>query len=194
MRVRTFVLGGATGAAIIYFFDPDAGRGRRARFRDQALARLRDVRRRAEGRAFSMRDRAQGRMTGMVSSATDLRSLDDVTLADRIQSTVFGAPDVPSDRINIEVVGGVVRLRGELDSQEEIDDIASRIASVAGVRDVDVLAHLPGRPAPNKEPAVEASRKAQAAARGSAPQTSEGAPTTPSGRDATGSGSNSDAA
>jgi BON domain-containing protein len=194
MRMRTFVLGGAIGAAIVYFFDPDTGRGRRARFRDRALARMRDVQRRADGRTRDALNRAQGRVAEMASTGPEMRSLDDVTLADRIQSTVFGSPDVPNDRINIEVVGGVVRLRGELDSREEIDDISSRIAAVAGVNDVEVLVHLPGQPAPNKEPAVEASRKAQSSARGTASSSQTtaagptGPPVSPRGTDAAGAG------
>jgi osmotically-inducible protein OsmY len=160
MRIRTFVLGGLAGAAVAYLFDPIGGRGRRARLLDQVRSMTgRGGGMLGDGADVVLELEETEVVVGM--SAPQERP-DDQTLADRIHSTVFGEPDVPDDRLTLEVVDGIVTLRGELDSQEEIDDIAGRIAAVPDVREVDVLVHLPGEPAPNKEAAIQASRDAEA--------------------------------
>ena len=43
---------------------------------------------------------------------------------------------------------GVVQLRGEVESQELIDDLVARARSVQGVVRVENLLHVPGTPAP----------------------------------------------
>lgn len=160
MHFATFVRGAATGAAIAYLFDPVSGRGRRTRLRDMAISRARRTIGDVERRGRYVANVAQGRMTEMVSPGPDNRTPDDATLSARIQSEVFGQADVPKDRLTLDVVNGVVTLRGELDSQEQIDDLAGRVRQVPGVGHVEVLIHLPGRTAPNKQAAVRASRAA----------------------------------
>lgn len=162
MRMRTLMFGGLLGATAAYYLDPVSGRGRRTRLRDQAMARMRDAGRRAGTRSRYAIQSAQGRMTELVSSGPDTPFVDDVTLAQRIRSGVFGAVDVADDRLSLDVVDGVATLRGELDAQEEIDELLRRVRAEAGVRDVVSLLHLPGQPAPNKESAIEASRGATA--------------------------------
>jgi osmotically-inducible protein OsmY len=160
MHFGTFVRGAATGAAIAYFFDPVSGRGRRTRLRDMAVSRGRRAIGDVERRGRYVANVAQGRLTEMVSPGPDNRTPDDATLTARIQSEVFGQADIPKDRLTLDVVDGVATLRGELDSQVQIDDVVRRVHQVPGVRDVDVLVHLPGRTAANKEAAVRASRAA----------------------------------
>jgi osmotically-inducible protein OsmY len=101
----------------------------------------------------------------MASPGPDRVVVDDATLTRRIRSEVFGKVDVPKDRIALDVTDGVATLRGELDSQTEVERLADRVRSVPGVVDVVVLIHLPGTPAPNKEAALEASREAEAETR-----------------------------
>jgi hypothetical protein len=167
MKIRTLVFGGAVGAAIAYFFDPAAGRGRRARFRDRFLSRARREAVEAGRRARHLTNRAQGAIAERVSPGPDNREPDDVTLAQRIHSTVLGAVDVPKDRLSLEVVDGVVTVRGELDSAETIADVLRRIEAVPGVRGAVDLLHLPGRPSPNKEEAIRASETAETTGRSS---------------------------
>jgi hypothetical protein len=58
-----FLLGGmAAGAALMYLFDPDRGRGRRARLSDQTASKLNRFGDRAGARARDLRNRAQGLM------------------------------------------------------------------------------------------------------------------------------------
>ena len=55
------VLGGiGIGAALMYFFDPNGGRRRRALMRDKAVGLSHDVTDAIEGKAKDLRNRAQG--------------------------------------------------------------------------------------------------------------------------------------
>jgi gas vesicle protein len=57
------LLGGmAAGAALMYLFDPERGRGRRARLSDQLASKANRLGDRAEARARDLRNRAQGMM------------------------------------------------------------------------------------------------------------------------------------
>ena len=157
MKLRTLFIGGAIGAAIAYFFDPELGRGRRARLRDQGLSEVRKARERAEAKGRHMSNVARGTMSEMASPGPDDIEPDDGTVTQRIQSEVFGSPDVPKDRIALSVVDGVAELRGELDAQEEIDALFIRVSAVPGVRGVRNFLRVHGSDAPNKKAALRAS-------------------------------------
>ena len=158
MRIRTFVMGGALGAAIAYYFDPVSGRGRRSRLRDQAMSQVRRMREQAERKARHASNVAQGRLAATVPSSGEV---DDGTLEARIRSTVFGAADVPDERLTIEVVDRAVTLRGEVEDEKQALDIGERILMVPGVLEVLVLVHRPGEVAPNKADAVRISHEAE---------------------------------
>ena len=161
MRVRTFLAGGLIGAAIAYLYDPVSGEGRRARLRDQALSELRTTRERAEAKSRHLSNIAKGAVSELAAPGPDDRAPDDAKLTQRIQSEVFGAPDVPKDRIALTVVDGVAELRGELDSDEEIRVIGERVSKVPAVREVRNLMRTHGSAAPNKKDALDASEEAK---------------------------------
>jgi osmotically-inducible protein OsmY len=161
MRVRTFLLGGLIGAAIAYLYDPVSGAGRRARLRDETVSELRKTRERAEAKKRHLSNLTQGALSELHSPGPDNVDADDATVAQRIHSEVFGAADVPKDRIALTVVDGVAELRGELDSDEEIRMIVERVAFVSGVREVRNLMRAHGSAAPNKKDALEASDEAK---------------------------------
>jgi len=119
-----FVLGGAVGAALAYFFDPDNGRKRR----EEAIKRT--------AKAF--------RQTGGKGRT------DDVTLARKVESEIFRDAEVPSGQINVNVEDGVVYLRGELEQPDLIEDLGAQARKVQGVRAVENLLHVPGEEAPTK--------------------------------------------
>jgi hypothetical protein len=56
----TLLCGVAAGAALMYFFDPDRGRRRRALLRDKAVGMSNDLGEAATGAARDLRNRAQG--------------------------------------------------------------------------------------------------------------------------------------
>jgi osmotically-inducible protein OsmY len=119
-----FALGGAVGAALVYFFDPDNGRKRRK----EAIKRT--------AKAF--------RQTGRKGRP------DDVTLARKVESEIFRDAEVPAGQINVNVEDGVVYLRGELEQPDLIEDLGAQARTVQGVRAVENLLHVPGEEAPTK--------------------------------------------
>ena len=58
-RLRTMVVSGAVGAALVYLFDPERGRARRARLRDQLDAAVRRGRRDLDRAAQRIADSLQ---------------------------------------------------------------------------------------------------------------------------------------
>jgi osmotically-inducible protein OsmY len=161
MKVGTLVVGAVIGAALAYLLDPDSGRGRRARLRDQTMSEVRKARERGQAKRRYMSNAARGRMSELVSPGPDNRDPDDATLVDRIRSQVFGSPDLPDDRIALTVVDGVAELRGELDAPEEVHRLVERVAAVPGVRSVRNLLRVHGEAPPNKEDAMRASEAAK---------------------------------
>lgn len=159
---RKLATAAAVGAAVTYFFDPDRGRTRRIRAKDQTLATFRRI-----GRRTQRLGRATGAETyGLWQKATHRTPADpepdDATLAHKIESEIFGDPTIPKGKINVNAEDGVVVLRGELDNPEDINRLGTRVRKIPGVEDVDNLLHLPGTPAENKD----AARKSSATARG----------------------------
>jgi osmotically-inducible protein OsmY len=92
----------------------------------------------------------------------DVRAEDDPNpqdeeIRDRVASEILGYPDVPKGQLNINVEGGIVVIRGQVDSQQTIDNIVDLVRAIPDVRDVTSYMHLPGTPAPNKESVLEVS-------------------------------------
>lgn len=148
--IRPFLLGGALGAVLAYLFDPDRGRRRRRVTRDRGLALLRHGEKRVARRAHRTAAQARGlshRVRHSLHPASQA-PVDDATLVDRIESTIFRDPAVPKGRFNLNASNGVVYLRGEIDTAEEIEAIVRATRRVPGVREVRSLLHLPGTPAP----------------------------------------------
>ena len=143
--------GALAGAGLEYLLDPARGRGRRRRFVTRLTGSVRHGRRRA---ARGLRVRAafaRGHAHGLAhrlchEPAVDL---DDAELAHKVESIVFRDQAVPKGLISVNAESGVVFLRGEVESQELIDEIAQKVRDVPGVRGTENLLHLPGTPAPH---------------------------------------------
>lgn len=126
----------------MHFLDPDRGRARRARARDQLAARLRRRRQEIEkGRRY-----AEGVAEGVRHHGPEHRPADDQALVDRVKSQL--GPALPLDRINLDALDGVIELRGEVESPARIEDVVRAVAGVPGVDGVTNLLHVPGTPAP----------------------------------------------
>lgn len=155
-KLRTVVIAGTLGAALAYLFDPERGRGRRARLQDQLGAAVRRGRRGLEGTARQLQDGARGTTAELTPGRS--RGEDDLTVLARVQSQVFGMPDFPKGRVDAEVTDGRLVLRGEVESEEQAERIVRAADGVPGVREVESLLHRPGEPAPNKTAARRAGR------------------------------------
>jgi hypothetical protein len=146
-----FALGGALGALLAYFFDPNSGTRRRHLWRDRTAGFLRSCGRQAVRAGHGVAAEAYGVSQKVQHLKEEPKDFDDATLADKIRSEVFRDPDVPKGQINVNVQDGVVQLRGELPRSELIDDLVDQTRKVQGVRDVENLLHLPGTPAPRHQ-------------------------------------------
>lgn len=165
MKTRTALFAAAMGAAAQYLFDPERGRSRRVRLRDQiagaARRRGRWLEREVEQQAEDLRNRVKGAVYEVTRPLRDQPTANDRELIDRVRSEVLGAEEFRRYTINVDAADGVVALRGQLDHPEEINDLKQRVAKVPGVVRVDSFLHLPGTPPPNKAEALEASAHQQ---------------------------------
>jgi hypothetical protein len=160
MRFRT-LKGAAIGATLMYYCDPQNGRGRRTRARDQFAARMRRARREAERDQRYRAGVAEGRQH---LGRPQRPPADDRALADRIRSEL--GPEFPQETVVLTVVDHMAELRGVLPTAADVDALVLRVAGVADVEGVVDLLHVPGTPAPNKAAARLVSAAATAEARG----------------------------
>jgi len=157
------LLSAATGAGLMYFFDPRSGRHRRTMLRDrsgaiarQTVRRVEHVRKATAAEAYGLKQK----VTHLRPEATDTPNGPD--LVARVESEVFRDPDIPKGDININAVHeDTIVVRGEVESRAQRRAIERAIKHVHGVRRVENLLHLPGEPAPNKEAAIAASHHAE---------------------------------
>jgi osmotically-inducible protein OsmY len=130
--IRRTAIVAAAGAATMYFLDPERGRARRAKARNR-VERLTSTR------------------------APVSTSYNDPTLAQKVASELFAGRDIPSDRVVINSEYGVITLRGEVDTPEQIRELEAAAARIPGVRGVQTMLHLPNTPPPNKAESIRAS-------------------------------------
>jgi osmotically-inducible protein OsmY len=142
-RARWLVTTVATGAVVRYFMDPARGRSRR----DQVAGAVRRRTERLQGKASYVGDRARG--LAHEAKGHDLPPADDRTLVDKVRSEVLGREEFRSATVNVDAVDGVVSLRGQLDSADQIGELEQAVRKVTGVREVRNLVHTPGTPPPN---------------------------------------------
>jgi osmotically-inducible protein OsmY len=151
--MRKMIFAGLAGLAGAYFFDPRSGARRRNVTRDRVLAFLRRGERKAEQQARYAQGVAQGvahkaeKAKEKATGARD-RTYDDATLETKVESEIFRSANSHKDRVNVNSENGVVFLRGQLESQDDIDALVAAARKVEGVQDVRSLLHLPGTPAP----------------------------------------------
>jgi hypothetical protein len=146
---RLLLGGGILGVMLGFLFDPRSGRRRRALARDRGAGAVRRGVRRTRREARLVAAYAVGRARRSFHRRPPERDQpDDATLTQKLETELFRPADVPKGQINVNVQNGVVQLRGEVPRPEMIADLVARAGSVAGVRDVENLLHLPGSPAP----------------------------------------------
>ncbi len=89
---------------------------------------------------------------------------DDVTIARKVESTIFSGVDVDEGKVDVKVAKGVVRLRGEVRTPDLIRELETRAGRLTEVRRVENLLQLPKPPAPSRSamptPQSERSRPA----------------------------------
>jgi osmotically-inducible protein OsmY len=141
-----FVLAGAIGAALAYFFDPQNGNRRRKELVQRSGKKFRQAGQQAQG--------VGAQASGLKERATHLKEQekpqpDDVTLARKVETEIFRGAEVPKGQINVNAEDGVVYLRGEVEP-DLAQELAAKAGQVQGVLGVENLLHAPGEEAPAK--------------------------------------------
>jgi hypothetical protein len=150
MRAFSFIFGAAAGAAAAWFLDPDQGNRRRSIAQDKAGKYLRKGAAEADRKARYAGGQVKGAATQVspIGGREDAgEGLNDAGLKAKVETEIFRDADAPKDKVSVNVEDGVVYLRGELSSQEQINRLADAARQVEGVRDVQNLLHAPGEPA-----------------------------------------------
>ena len=134
MNKKAALVGVGVGAALMYFFDPDRGRRRRALVRDKVEAAGNKANLYAEKMGRDIRNRAYG----MVSETKALFRHEEVTddvLADRVRAKLGRYP-IHIGAIEVSAHDGVVSLTGPI-LADELPMVIRATKFVRGVKSVD---------------------------------------------------------
>jgi osmotically-inducible protein OsmY len=142
-RLPTFLLGAAADAAAAHFLDPDSGARRRNMLRDRGASKARSAASTAQSQAGYVAGQAKGAASAVTPSPTRLEDADDVTLARKVETEIFRAPDAPKGSVSVDVQDGIAHLRGEVSDPEWIERLAAEARKVDGIRGVENMLHAP---------------------------------------------------
>jgi hypothetical protein len=137
-HVRSALAATGVGAALSYFLDPDQGKRRRHTARDRVGGAFRSLRRRGERSARAAGAHAHGakqRLTHLTEEPKPQPN--DATLARKVETEIFRDATVPKGKINVNAERGVVVLRGEASTPEQIKWLVKQAGQVQGVRQVE---------------------------------------------------------
>ena len=105
---------------------------------------------RTRAKAQPKRPSTRTRVNARPKRAPRSKPLDDVTIARKVESTIFRGIDVEKGKVDVNVADRVAWLRGEVSTQDLINELEARTARVAEVRRVENLLHLAKAPAPGR--------------------------------------------
>jgi osmotically-inducible protein OsmY len=142
-RVGTFALGVATGGAIGYLLDPDRGRSRRARLRDQTKSQIRTTSESLKNRLEYQRGVARGIMHDLTAPLGPQRQYTDDTLLQKVKSEALGHWD-HEGTVDVDIRDGLVMLTGRVDSETGRDRLIELIRAVDGVGLIDDRVDISG--------------------------------------------------
>jgi osmotically-inducible protein OsmY len=155
MRKTRLLIGVAIGAGGQYLLDPQLGKRRRARLRDQATARIRRARRDAARRASYQRGQRAGEMARATGKGA-FHPVSDQQVAEHLHE-ILARLEFPTFDVTVEVSDGIATLRGQVADDMQRFRIIEAVRPQPGVESVTSWLHLPGEPAPNKAAAYRAS-------------------------------------
>jgi hypothetical protein len=96
--------------------------------------------------------------------------MDDVTLARKVETEIFRGRGAPKATVNVNVVDGVVWLRGEVKRPEQVRRLEQNARSVPEVRGVENLLHLVKTPAPTRADTPRRQQRTRSSTRRPAPR------------------------
>jgi osmotically-inducible protein OsmY len=150
MAVRIGAVLGAFGVGAMadrFIFDRRNARRRRHAARERSVAKVRRRARETARRARYLEGRAEGvahKAAHAVPGANSRKEpLDDVSLAQKVESEAFREAGVSKAHVSVNAEGGVVYLRGRLESEDEIAGLVKAARGVEGVKGVESMLHTP---------------------------------------------------
>ncbi|MFA9444354.1 hypothetical protein [Egicoccus sp. AB-alg6-2] len=147
-RLLWLGIGTLLGAVAAYFADPDRGNARRAELAQRAAARGRDLQEQA---VDSGRDVAQRSVGAAIDAVPEVTDPSDAVLLERVRSQAIGRSEVDTSKVVTTVRdGGVVEIRGQIDTETRRQALLRDVADVEGVREVVDLTHLPHESSPTR--------------------------------------------
>jgi hypothetical protein len=78
------------------------------------------------------------------------KQLDDKTITDKVETELFRDANVAKGKIDVNTADGVVWLRGEAKTPEQIKELEAKARAIPEVKQVENLLHLPKTPAQKK--------------------------------------------
>jgi hypothetical protein len=123
--------------------------------------------------------RAASDTFGVVQRVRHLRrtpkpGMDDVTLTRKVETEIFRGARAPKSTVNVNVVDGVVWLRGEVKRPEQIRSLERKARAVPEVREVENLLHLVKTPAPTRADTPKRQQRTRSSTRRPAPRKAAG--------------------
>jgi len=132
-RSLDFYRGLALGLGVMYLFDPDRGRTRRAFLRDKAVRAGNGIQGFLGKSARDLGHRAEGSVA-RATSGLRADDADDATLAERVRAKLGRYVSHPR-AVEVEAQDACVTLRGPILSHE-VEELIDAVSSVRGVREV----------------------------------------------------------
>jgi osmotically-inducible protein OsmY len=132
-----FAVGAATGAGTAYLLDPQNGPRRRHVARDKALKLGRRGVREASRKSRYAAGVAKGAAAEAAGAGEGPADLNDPALARKVESEIFRDADAPKGSVNVNVVDGIVELRGHVDDPDWARRLEEQAREIEGVRGVD---------------------------------------------------------
>jgi osmotically-inducible protein OsmY len=134
MSIKSWILGGLTGAGLIYFLDPDKGKRRQASVRDQWKKFQSNTLSEAESIAKDSLNRARGSAIETIQHFSNESVSDEIVVA-RVRSELGHYVSQPRN-VEITVTDGVVTLAGTVPA-DEVQPFVAKVRSMAGVKGVE---------------------------------------------------------
>jgi hypothetical protein len=143
--VAALLAAGGLGALTQYFFDREHGARRRHVVRDRTRAALRRRSRDAVRRAKYLEGVAEGvahrAAHGVPGVGRHKEPPDDLTLAQKVESIAFRRAGVPKGHVSVNADNAVIYLRGQLESDTQIEELVRAAEAIEGVKGVKNLLH-----------------------------------------------------
>jgi osmotically-inducible protein OsmY len=144
--IAALLVAGGIGALAEYFiFDRQHGARRRHVARDRTRAALRRRSRDAVRRAKYLEGVAEGVAYKTAHALPGIgghkEPPDDVTLAQKVESIAFRKAGVPKGHVSVNADNAVIYLRGQLQSDAQIEELVRAIQAIEGVNGVKNLLH-----------------------------------------------------